>query len=175
MLTARSALGLLLTIDPVTVAVLLAGLGSGLLAVTEAVSLKLAPLLRLAGAKTITLKVSELPEAILAVAVSVAAPPDCPKAKLSVPDVCVIETKVDPAGNVSVSTTPWAALGPLLVMVMVYVALLPAVTEDGPLAVTAMSVEGSGLVIVKLARAVPQTLLLAYSLADQNELIAAPA
>src|SRR5262249_37853832 len=62
--TARSALALVLTIDPLTVALLLAELGSGLLALTEAVSLKAAPLFRLEGAKTTTVKVSELPEAM---------------------------------------------------------------------------------------------------------------
>jgi len=45
--------------------------------------------------------------------------------------------------------------------------------EDGPLAVTAMSV-GSGLLIVKLSNAVPQTPPLAYSFTDQNEFVAAP-
>ena len=76
-LTARSAFGLVLTIVPVTVAVLLAVLGSGLLALTEAVSVKVAPLARLDGAVTTRVKVSELPEAMLAVAVSVTVPPDC--------------------------------------------------------------------------------------------------
>src|SRR5437870_3318617 len=125
MLTARSALGLMLTTDPVTVALLLAGLGSGVWALTEDVLLNAAPLARLAGAETTRVKVSELPEAIVAVAVSVAVPPDCDSVKVSVPPVCVIDTKTAPAGRVSDKTTPWAALGPLLLMVIVYVALVP--------------------------------------------------
>src|SRR5262249_7583721 len=49
--TERSALGLVFTIVPLTVAELLAVLESGLVAWTEAVSEKLAPLARLEGAK----------------------------------------------------------------------------------------------------------------------------
>ena len=58
-----------------------------------------------------------------------------------------------------------------MVMVIVYVALVPAVTEDGPVAVTAISVDGNGLLIVKLATAVPQLAVgsvLANSLAAQK-------
>ena len=62
---------------------------------------------------------SVLPEAILAVAVSVSEPPDWARVKASDPDACVMETKVEPAGRVSVSTTPVAGFGPLLVSVMV--------------------------------------------------------
>src|SRR5437870_3644091 len=76
---ASSALLEVLTTVPVTVAVLLAVFGSGLLALTAAVSLKAAPLARLAGAKTTRLKVSALPAATAAVAVSLTLPPDCPK------------------------------------------------------------------------------------------------
>jgi hypothetical protein len=171
MLTAKSALGLVLTTDPVTVTLLLAVLGSGFWALTVDVLLNAAPLAKLAGAETTRVKVSELPEAILAVAVSVAVPPDCDRVKASAPVVCVIDTKTEPAGRVSDRTTPWAALGPLLVMVIVYVAFVPAVTEDGPLAVTAMSVDGNGLLSVKLATAVPQLAVasvLANSLAAQK-------
>ena len=58
-------------------------------------------------------------KAMLAVAVSVMLPPDWAKVKESLPAVCVMDTRVEPAGSVSDRTTPWAALGPLLVMVMV--------------------------------------------------------
>src|SRR5260370_26077231 len=71
-LTARSALGLTLTTEPVTPALLLAWLGSGVLALTDAVSLKLAPLPRLAGAKTMISKGSEAPAAMSAGAAAVA-------------------------------------------------------------------------------------------------------
>ena len=108
-----------MTTDPLTVAVLLAVFGSGLVALTEVVSLKGAPLPKLEGAETVKVNVSELPEAMLAVAVSVALPPDCDKVNGSVPAVCVIETKAEPAGNVSERTTPWAEAGPLFVMIMV--------------------------------------------------------
>ena len=116
LVTARSAGGP--TIDPVTVAELLAVLGSAVLLLTEAVSEKFAPAARLVGAETTRVKVSELPEAMSALAVSVTVPPDWAKVKASVPAVCVIETNVEPAGRVSVRTTPWAALGPLLVSVI---------------------------------------------------------
>ena len=105
-LTDRSALGLLLTIEPVTVALLLPGVGSGLLAETDAVSLNGAPLPRLDGAATTRVKVSEAPEAMVPVAVSVAVPPDWLRLKPSVPPVCVIDPKLEPAGSVSVRTTP---------------------------------------------------------------------
>src|SRR5262249_36240464 len=105
-LTATSALGLVLTTVPVTVAGLFAGLGAGVVALTEAGSVKGAPVARLGGAKATRVKASRLPEGMLAVAVSVTVPPDCPKVKESAPDVRVIDTKVDPAGRVSVRTTP---------------------------------------------------------------------
>src|SRR6516165_7217693 len=101
-----SAFGLLLTIVPVTVAELFPLFGSGLLALTEAVSLNGAPLPKLDGAETTRLNVSELPDAMLAVAVSVAEPPDCDGVKESVPAVCVMGTNTEPAGRVSDSTTP---------------------------------------------------------------------
>jgi hypothetical protein len=47
-------------------------------------------------------------------------------------------------------------LGPLLVSVAVYVALVPAVTEAGPLAVTAMSAAGNGFVIVRFRGPCPR-------------------
>ena len=60
------------------------------------------------------------------VAVSEALPPAWPKVKVSIPEVCCIDTKVEPAVSASVRTTPWAALGPLLVRVTV------AGAEDEP-------------------------------------------
>src|SRR5258708_2482138 len=78
------------TVEPGGVGELLAGLGSLVLPVTDAVSEKLAPGARLAGAETTRLKVSELPEAMLAPAVSVTVPPDGAKVKASLPIVCVI-------------------------------------------------------------------------------------
>ena len=51
-------------------------------------------------------------------AVAVAELPDWVKVKASDPEDCVMETKVDPAGRISVSTTPVAGFGPLLVIVM---------------------------------------------------------
>src|SRR5438445_575018 len=83
-------LALLFAIVPVTVAELLAVFGSELLALTEAVLLKAAPLARLVGALTTTLNVSELPEAMLPDAVAVAVPPDCENVKASLPAVFVI-------------------------------------------------------------------------------------
>src|SRR5260370_842588 len=108
--------------DVVTLALLLAGLGSGLLPLTVAGSLELAPLLRPAGAEAATVRGWEAPGGMWAVAFARTLPRDCPPKKRSVPAVCVIDTKVEPAGSRSDRTTPWAALGPLLVMVTVYVA-----------------------------------------------------
>src|SRR5262249_37408708 len=107
------------TIDPVTVAELLEELGSLLVLLMEAVLEKFEPGVRLAGARTTTSKVSVLPAAMSAAAVSVAVPADCDNVKESGPDICVIDTKFEPAGRGSVSTKFWAAEGPLLVGVIV--------------------------------------------------------
>src|SRR5207244_344138 len=109
-----------------------------------------------AGARTTTVNVSELPVAIDAAAVSVTVPPDCPNVKASAPPVCVMETNVAPAGRVSVSTTPADGFGPLFVTVTVYVAVVPEVTDDGPVTATATSAELAGALGRKFATAVPQ-------------------
>src|SRR5207248_6633089 len=83
--TARSAGGP--TIDPLTVAELLAVLESLVLLLTEAVSERSAPVLRLAGAETIRLGVCELREASAALGVAVTLPPACAQVKPSVPAV----------------------------------------------------------------------------------------
>ena len=70
MLTAKSALGLVLTTDPVTVALLLAVLGSGFWALTEDMLLNAAPLARLEGATTTRVKVSLPVPTVAAVAVT---------------------------------------------------------------------------------------------------------
>src|SRR5262249_56574857 len=88
-----------------------------------------------------------------------AARADCDKLKDSGPDICVIDTRFERAGRVSVSTTFWAAEGPLLVSVIVSVALVPAVTDPGRVAVTATSAELAGVLGAKLATAVPQLVL----------------
>jgi hypothetical protein len=104
---------------PDAVEELLVKLGSAVLLLTEALSEKLAPGAKSGAAETTRVKTSELPEAMAALAVWVTVPPDCPEVKASPPDACVIETKVEPAGTVSVRTTPEAGLGPLLVTVTV--------------------------------------------------------
>src|SRR5579864_4697423 len=76
--TARSALWVLFTIEPVTLAVLFDEFGSVVLLLTEAVSEKSAPFERFAGALTTSVKVSLLPEATVAVD-SVTVPADCEK------------------------------------------------------------------------------------------------
>jgi hypothetical protein len=170
--TARSADGLVLTTDPVTVAELLAGFGSALLLLTDAVSEKFAPLARLPGADTTRVKVSVWP-APTPDADPVTVLPLCVKVKLSgLPAAGVSATNVAPEGRTSLRVTPWAAPGPLLVSVIVYVALVPAVTVDGPRFVTARSAAAAGALGAKLATAVPQlavACVLANSLAAQNE------
>src|SRR5438477_7253618 len=99
--TARSAGGP--TMVPLAVAELLLEFESLVLLLTDAVLLKAAPGVRLAGAKTTSENVSELPAAMAAPAVWVTLLPDCPNVNESVPAVCVIDTKVEPEGNVSVS------------------------------------------------------------------------
>src|SRR5260370_329513 len=117
LVTTRSAR---LTTVPLTVAELLAELGSGVLLLTEAVSLKAAPSARVSGAETTRVKVSTWPEATAAVAVSVTLLPDWAKVKPSgLPAAGVSDTKTEPAGRVSLRTTPWASEGPLLVRVIV--------------------------------------------------------
>src|SRR3982751_5704574 len=69
-----SALVLVLTTDPLVVALLLAELPSGLLAVTAAVLLNAAPLARFDGADTISVNESLLPDTMFALAVTVTLP-----------------------------------------------------------------------------------------------------
>src|SRR5260370_5909022 len=109
MLSAKSALGLVLASDSVTVTLLLAVLGSGFWALTEDVLLNAAPLARLAGAETTRVKVSELPEAILAVAGFLGAPPQCGTAKIAVARGWGIATKTEPARRGTGRATPLAA------------------------------------------------------------------
>ena len=116
LVTARSAGGP--TMDPVIVAELFALLESADVLLTDAVFEKFEPGVRLMGAETTRVKVSVLPEAILADAVSVAVLPDWARVKASDPDARTRETKVDPAGMRSVNTTPVAGFGPLLVIVI---------------------------------------------------------
>src|SRR4051794_33977995 len=107
-------------IEPEAGAVLFPGFGSaeGLLA--DAVFEKSAPRASPPGAETTGVKVSVLPEAMLAPAVSITVPPDPDCVKLSglEPDA-VMDTSKEPVGRVSVRTTPVAGLGPLLVIVTV--------------------------------------------------------
>ena len=109
---------------------------------TLAVFEKFAPACRLPGAETINVKLSIAPDAIDACAISLTVLPDWENEKLSLPDVWVIETKVDPTGNKSLSTK-FAAWGPLFLTVMKYVAFVPAGIELGPLVVTATSACGT--------------------------------
>jgi len=135
--TARSAD---VTIVVFTVELSLAGLES-LALVTDAVLLTLEPLAALALACTTSVKVTVLLAAIDA-AVSVIVPPLPGAGVVAVkPAAGVMETNVAPAGTVSVSDTFCASLGPLLVKVIVYVTLVPAVATAGPVLLTARSAE----------------------------------
>src|SRR5437588_300754 len=74
------------------------------------------------------------------------------------PDVWLCDTKVSPAGNVSVRDTVWASLGPLLVTEIVYVILVPAVAVAGPVLVTPRSAAATAAVTnVYSATCVPQS------------------
>ena len=97
---------------------LLPELGSGVLEVTEAVSVTLLPLARPLAALTTTTKVS-VPPALIEVAVNLAVLPLLVLTKASGPPVCISETSVSPAGRASVSATEAASDGPRLVRVMV--------------------------------------------------------
>jgi hypothetical protein len=75
------------TMVPLTLAELLAVLGSLVVELTEAASLKLDPTESVAGAKTVSVKESEFPDAIAAVAVSVTVVLEPPWVKMSEPVV----------------------------------------------------------------------------------------
>src|ERR1041385_5037053 len=102
--------------EPEAVAALLAEFGSVVLPLllTDAVSEKFAPGLSELGAETTMVKISDDPGAIAALAVSVTVVAVVPVVNVSVPPVRVAETRTDPAGSVSVRTTPEAVEGPLL-------------------------------------------------------------
>src|SRR5439155_639887 len=129
LIAARSALGLVLV---VAVAVVLVRLASGVVLVTVAV-LVTVPVVA-AGTVTTSWKMSCSTAGRV---VAVAALPAT--AKAVAPLVLVNDTKVVPAGMVSVTATVWALDGPLLVSVTVYVMLpaAPGVTDAGPVLVTA--------------------------------------
>src|SRR5438445_11512988 len=96
---------------------LLAGLLSGVVVETVAVLVMVEPPASLELACTTNRKVAKPPAArVASVAVNVPEPPagglDSTKAG---PAVWLAETNVVPAGTASVSVTPWASLGPLLV------------------------------------------------------------
>src|SRR5260370_747525 len=120
--------------DPIVVvadAVLLAVFGSGSLPFTVAV-LVMVP--AVAGAVALMVIVTVAPTARL------------PTVQVTVPDACVqvpwvddADTKVTPAGRVSVTPTPVAGLGPLSVATTVYVMVLLIWAVAGPILVMDMS------------------------------------
>jgi len=104
----------------VEVAVLFPGVGSGVVELTDAlfVSVPVVP------GDTVP----------VIVIVTWAPAPSTPSVHLlSVPlsGAGVEELNVNPAGYVSVTTTPWASDGPLFVTTSVYVRLWPAITGSG--------------------------------------------
>ena len=120
----------------VAVAVLSVLVGSGSLALTVAVFVMLPCV---TGTVTVIVKVALAPDASV------------PALQVTVPEALVqpleAETNVTPAGRVSVTTTPVAGLGPLLLAVTVYVMVLPATAEAGPVFVIDRSAEAVTLVV----------------------------
>ena len=103
----------------VVVALSLAAFGSLVAAETVAVLLMTVPAATLAPTWTMSVKVWVAPAARLAIVqVTVPLPPTAGVVQLK-PAGAVSETKVVPAGRVSVRLTLWAALGPALATVMV--------------------------------------------------------
>src|ERR1700722_16710851 len=95
---------------PLAVALLLAELGSDVVLFTDAESENAAPLANPLGALTTTVKLSLCPAATAAEAEAVTAPPDWEYVNESaLPAEGVIDTKTEPAGSVSVRTTPGAS------------------------------------------------------------------
>ncbi len=104
----------------VTVAVLLARLGSEVAAVTFAVLVIVVPAGVLGDTRTTTVKLAEAPSGSVAmVPLIVPVPPTAGLVKVNVgPEICASETKVVLAGTMSVSATVWASLGPAFATVM---------------------------------------------------------
>jgi hypothetical protein len=122
----------------VTLAELLAVLGSGSVAVTDAVLVMLPAATGL----------------MMMVTVAVAALARVPRLQLTaavqVPWLGVAETNVTPVGTASVKVTPVAGDGPLLVTIRVYVRLLPIPTGLGEaVLVTARSAEDVAVTLVE--------------------------
>src|SRR5205809_5364319 len=113
-------------------AVLFAGFGSASLPLTVAV-LVMVP--AVAGAVALVVNVALAPAARL------------PTEQVTVPAEFVhpvlAETKVTPAGRVSVTVTPVAGLGPLFLATTVYVIGLLTVAVAGPVLVTTRSADGA--------------------------------
>ena len=105
----------------VTLALLLAGLGSGVAAVTSAVLVIVVPSGVLGDTRTTTLKLAEAPEAsVPVVPLIVPVPPCAGVLRLNVgPEVWVSDTKVVFAGTSSESATVWASSGPAFATVIV--------------------------------------------------------
>ena len=104
-----------------TVALLLARLGSLVAAVTFAVLVIVVPAGVLGDTRTTTEKVADAPEASVAIVpLIVPVPPWAGLVRLNAgPEVWVSETKVVLAGTRSESATDWAASGPALATVIV--------------------------------------------------------
>ena len=111
-----------------TVEWLFPGTGSLWFPATTAVFVSVEPVLP---AVTVTSKLRDAPEARLPT-VQVTTPASCVQPALA-------ETNVELDGSVSVTVTPVAAAGPLLVAVRWYVNVSPSVTRLGPVFTTARS------------------------------------
>src|SRR5262245_55796919 len=97
---------------PLAVAELLAGLGSAAAEVTEAVLVRVVPLTVPGGTPATTVTVA-VPPAGTAPRFTVTVPPEAE----AVPWLTATDWNTVPAGSASVSTAPWASLGPRLVTV----------------------------------------------------------
>lgn len=125
----------------VTVETLLAAFGSGVAVVTFAVLLTMAPSSTGAANCMTTDNVAVEPAGSSAAEQLIVPPaPTAGVLQANVgPPVCCTDTKVIPAGRVSVSVTLVALLGPAFVTVSTYVTGCPSVTTAGPLFATRTS------------------------------------
>src|SRR5262249_42122500 len=106
------------------------------------------PWAKLQATRTTSWKTSLFPAATLA-ALKLAVLPLLVSLKLSVPLVWLSESSVVPLGRASVRVTFCESKGPVVVSVMVYVAVVGAVTVAGPLLVMLRSA-GVASVLVKV-------------------------
>jgi hypothetical protein len=119
--------------------------------VIVAVFVIVAPFGRFAPALNTSTKVSAVPFVTVG-AVQVTVPPPNAQLNAAGPDALLALTNVIPGGTESLTVTLWASFGPASMIVIVYVTLVPAVTDAGPVFV--IDTSAGGLTTVLAAEAV---------------------